>query len=149
MYPATSFYFSAVIDADIYASHTAFTQVSGLDVEREVEEIKEGGENRFVHRVPGRLKHGNLVLKRGMVDVVDPLYLWCKTALEGDLDRPIVPRNVMVILFQADQTPLVVWNCASAWPVKWSIAAFDAMQGQVAMETLELSYTTLTRTVPL
>ena len=31
----------------------------------EIETVVEGGENRFVHRLPKPVKHPNLVLKRG------------------------------------------------------------------------------------
>ena len=41
----------------------AFQEVSGLDNERQVHDLEEGGENRFVHAFPGSIKHSNLVLK--------------------------------------------------------------------------------------
>ena len=40
-----------------------FQEVSGLASELGSEEVVEGGENRFSHRLPGRAKFGNLVLK--------------------------------------------------------------------------------------
>ena len=43
-----------------------FTEVSGLAMEYEVEEYKEGGVNDFVHKLRGRAKFPNLVLKRGI-----------------------------------------------------------------------------------
>ena len=41
--------------------------MSGLSVEYDVEEFKEGGENRFTHKLPVRTKYADLVLKRGML----------------------------------------------------------------------------------
>ncbi|MEX2374508.1 MAG: phage tail protein, partial [Dehalococcoidia bacterium] len=53
----------------------AFTEVSGLHVEVEkIHEIKEGGQNEFVHQFPGRLKWSNIVLKRGTTD--NALFEW-------------------------------------------------------------------------
>ncbi|MEI7926440.1 MAG: phage tail protein, partial [Chloroflexota bacterium] len=40
-----------------------FMEVRGLSVEVEVQSIEEGGQNEFSHRVPGRMKWPNLVLK--------------------------------------------------------------------------------------
>ncbi len=44
----------------------AFQEVGGLEAEIEVETVVEGGENRFVHRLPKPVKHPNLSLKRGL-----------------------------------------------------------------------------------
>ena len=44
----------------------AFTEVSGLQVEITVTEHEEGGNNGFIHRLPGRAKVSNLTLKRGV-----------------------------------------------------------------------------------
>ena len=41
-----------------------FRSVSGLSVEIEVVEFREGGSND-VHKIPGRVKYPNLVLKEG------------------------------------------------------------------------------------
>ena len=40
-----------------------FQSVSGLSIDLETEEIAEGGENRFKHKIPVRTKFPNLVLK--------------------------------------------------------------------------------------
>src|SRR5262245_33531103 len=53
----------------------AFTEVSGLSVQLDVEEVTEGGQNGYTHRLPGRLKWPNLVLKRGLTQP-DALFAW-------------------------------------------------------------------------
>lgn len=49
-----------------------FKEVSGLQVELELETIPEGGVNTHQHRLPKQLKHGNLVLKRALQPVTSP-----------------------------------------------------------------------------
>jgi phage tail-like protein len=44
----------------------AFQEVSGLDIEMDVQEYQEGGRNEGTIRRIGRAKYQNLVLKRGM-----------------------------------------------------------------------------------
>src|SRR5215217_6630242 len=44
-----------------------FQSVSGLSVEYDSETFKEGGENRFEHKLPVRTKYPDLSLKRGML----------------------------------------------------------------------------------
>jgi hypothetical protein len=41
-----------------------FRSVSGLSVEIEVVEFREGGESGAVHKLPGRVKYPNIVLSR-------------------------------------------------------------------------------------
>src|SRR5690606_34223174 len=43
-----------------------FTQVNGLQVSVEVEEVTEGGQNGFVHKLPGRMSWPNIRLTRGI-----------------------------------------------------------------------------------
>ena len=60
--PLMAFRFIARIDGD---AQGGFSEVSGLQVELDVLELQEGGENAFVHKLPGRAKHGYLTLRRG------------------------------------------------------------------------------------
>ena len=143
-YPPVSFYFEAKIDG-ASGAQASFAEVSGLDAEREVFEIKEGGENRFTHRLPGRTKYSNLVLKRGIVWAGSPLYDWCKDVLETTLARPITPKDIIVSLLDTKGLPLMTWNVATAWPVKWQIAGFKAKDNEIAMETLEFAFAQMTR----
>ena len=43
-----------------------FMEVGGLEVTVAVEEIEEGGENNYVHKLPGRMTWPNITLKRGI-----------------------------------------------------------------------------------
>ena len=52
-----------------------FLEVSGLKLEVEVTTVEEGGENGFVHKLPGRMTWPNLVFKRGMTSS-DALFEW-------------------------------------------------------------------------
>ncbi len=45
-----------------------FSECSGLQVETEVEEYREGGINDFVHKFPKMSKYQTITLKRGLTD---------------------------------------------------------------------------------
>src|SRR4030081_598855 len=53
-----------------------FTELSGLQVEMVLTDYEEGGTNNFVHRLPGRLKVGNITLKHGLTKSNEFLR-WC------------------------------------------------------------------------
>lgn len=139
-----AFQFEVKLDGAADAD-AAFREVSGLEVEVQVEEIAEGGENRFVHKLPKPAKHPNLVLKRGIAASGSDLVKWCKEVIENDFMEPIKPRNLVVNLLDAEHSPLVTWSLSNVWPLKWKVADLDAMKNEVALETIELAYNTVKR----
>ncbi len=59
-----------------------FQSVSGLSVEYDSETFKEGGENRFEHKLPVRTKYPDLSLKRGML-TDSKVIKWCLDAFQN------------------------------------------------------------------
>ncbi|MGY6412318.1 MAG: phage tail protein [Alkalilacustris sp.] len=141
-----AFHFAVSLDgAQVKAPDAAFRAVSGLEAEIETEEVREGGENAFVHRLPRGRRQGNLSLVRGLAVGDDPLLNWCRAVLEGWLATEIATATVLVKLLDASHQPIAVWSAQNCWPVKWQVAGFDAMKNEVAVETIELCYTTIKR----
>src|SRR4051794_34203464 len=145
-YPPGAFYFSVnVIGALGVASlvtgiDNSFEEVSGITAEFEVEEIAEGGENRFKYRLPTQAKYSNLVLKRGVVTVDSFLAEWCGQTIGASLALPIVPQNILVTLLNESGIPTIAWGFSNAWPVKWEISNMNAQDNKILTETLEFSY---------
>src|SRR5262245_15540380 len=94
-YPPVAFHFRVEFNAPgIVGADARFQEVSGLNTELEVVTIEEGGENRFAHRLPGRAKYSNLVLKRGLV-AESRLLTWFQTGVNS---LRIMPAAVTVSL---------------------------------------------------
>lgn len=146
-YPPSAFYFKVVFTLTGGLIDTSFQDVSGLTVDISPEEVPEGGENRFIHKLPQRAKHSNLVLKRGIERINSPLVLWCKAALEGDLSFEILTMPILVYLMNEYQIPIRGWLVGNAYPVKWEVGTFNSTKNEVALETIELSYNTLNRII--
>jgi phage tail-like protein len=139
------FHFKVSIGGANAAEDAAFQEVSGLEAEIETETVAEGGENRFVHRLPKSVKHPNLVLRRGIAGTSSALTVWCKSVLENDFAARITPRNIDISLCDAEGDPVRSWAIGNAYPVKWAVTGFDAMKNEIAVETMELVYNTLKR----
>ncbi|MCB0549804.1 MAG: phage tail protein [Phaeodactylibacter sp.] len=118
------------------AEDTYFQSVSGLSVEYDMETIKEGGENRFEHKLPVRTKYSDLVLQRGFLTDSEVLK-WCLNAFES---REFAPADIQVKLLNENHEPLKTWSVSQAWPKKWSVSDFKAEESTLVIETLELSY---------
>ena len=133
-YPPLGFHFK--VEFANLPGEFEFQSVSGLNVELETEEISEGGENRFKHKLPVRTKFPNLVLKRGLL-VDSDLIKWCREAVE---DFNISPTNITIKLLNEKHEPLMTWNVVHAYPIKWAVADFNAEESKLVLETIELVY---------
>jgi phage tail-like protein len=135
--------FFFAVDIDGAGDETSFSEVSGLDIEKEIEEISEGGVNNYKHRLPGRTKYSNLVLKRGMVLSGSSLFKWCDSVLHGDLEKAVELRDIYVHLLDPSGGAgdvLATWAIINAYPVKWSVSGFNSTESAWVIENLEFSY---------
>jgi phage tail-like protein len=139
-YPPPSFYFTVSILGVTSTIDAQFKEVSGISVQMETEEIAMGGENRFKYKAPSRASYENLVLKRGLVLSGSTFSKWCMSTLMSGLVTAISPQDILVSLLGPEGTPLMSWTFVGAWPVKWNVSAFDSMENNITIESLELSY---------
>lgn len=141
-YPPWGFYYRVEFSNSQERNDVRFQSVSGLSVEYDTEEYKEGGENRFTHKLPVRTKYPDLILKRGML--TGPTILAgnsiIKWFLDAFRDRAFSPANVNVILMNEKSEHLRTWKIAHAVPRKWTVSDFNSNESSLVIETLELSY---------
>lgn len=138
-YPPVGFHFSVTFltlgnDDDI-----RFQSVTGLTVEYDTETFREGGENRFEHKLPVRTKYPDLSLKRGLL-TNSLVSLWLRGILQ---DRDFInnkPCNISVSLLNDKHLPLRTWMLFNCWPKKWSVSDFNAQENAIVVETIDLSY---------
>jgi phage tail-like protein len=120
----------------------AFTEVSGLSVQIETEELAEGGQNQYTHKLPGRMKWPNLVLKRGITDT-NSLFEWFAKCSGDGLaaqDNTIERHNGSISLLDAAGKPVRRWNFLDAYPVKWTGPRLAASSRDLAVEELEVCH---------
>ena len=115
-------------------------EVSGLSLELITEEVKESGENYFVHHLPQKVVHGNLVLKRALEPLKNPLETWIHNTIDSGLNKKIIPKEITVNLLDEKGKPLCSWYFTNAFPVKWEVSGFNSMSNSLVIETLELKY---------
>ena len=111
-----------------------FTEVTGLQVEYEVMEYGEGGNNEFVHKLRGRRKYPNLVLKRGMTTKSD-LQKWFQKS-HRQADR----TGIRLSMLDQAGTRIRTWSFVNAFPIKWTGPNFNASQNTLAVEAIEIAH---------
>jgi len=126
-------------------SDASFQEVSGVEAKIEVETVTEGGENRFVHQLPGVTKSPNLVLRRGYVTAPSFLSEWAAQTVGSTLNQSILTQTLVVMLLGEHRIPVVAWAFDRAWPVRWVTGPFDSLKNEVLTEVLEFSYASVTR----
>jgi phage tail-like protein len=113
-----------------------FSEVSGLEIDIEVLQYREGGVNGFIHQRAGPAKYpSNLILKRGVTDS-KVLWNWYWDVVQGTINR----KNVSVLLMDESGEERLRWNFEQAYPVKWAGPGLHAGSNEVAIETLELAH---------
>lgn len=135
-YPPVSFHFEISFEGVESGKDMGFQEVSGINATIGEHTFEEGGENRFVHKLPQRITYDKLTLKRGVLKGSE-LITWFKNALEL---YKFEPKGMLVTLLNEEHEPLEAWSFLNAYPVKWSVSGFNATQNEVAVETIEMTY---------
>jgi phage tail-like protein len=113
-----------------------FSEVTGLRVEIDVQEYREGGLNTHMHRLSGPARYpSNLVLRRGLTDSPE-LWAWHEAAVHGVGIR----QHGSIVLLDDARNEVWRWFFLDALPVRWIGPELRASGSAVAVETLELAH---------
>ncbi len=135
--PISGFHFLVKFDLEnLRDIDLRFQEVAGLTVTVETEEFKEGGENRFSHKLPKRSSYASLELKRGKF-VHSTIIEWCRDGIENFDFKPV---NLTVVLLNDAHLPLAGWKVIHAYPIEWGISGFNAQSSDLVVESLKLNY---------
>ena len=137
--PVTSNRFTLVIDG---VPIGMFLEVSGLEVRVDVEEFREGGQNGFIHKFPGRMSWPNLVFKRGVTDS-DALFDWVNRSsgeqFAANHDK-LQRTTGSVSMIDWDGKPMRTWSLIDPFPIRWTGPRFSAKDTAVVEEEVEVAH---------
>lgn len=130
-YPLPKFHFSV----DWKGTNIGFTEVSGLDVETEVIEYRQGASPEYSKiKMPGMQKFSNITLKRGTFASDNEYYNWWNMVKLNTIER----RDITIKLLNEDHQPVITWKVKNAWPTKIQSTDLKADGNEVAIESMEL-----------
>ncbi len=136
-YPLPKFHFQV----DWGGTKLGFSEVSGLNVETQVIEYRDGIMPEYSKvKMPGMQKFGSLTLKRGMFQSDNEFYDWWNTVKQTKIER----RDITISLLNEEHEPVMTWKVKNAWPTKVQSTDLKADGNDVAIETLELAHEGLT-----
>jgi phage tail-like protein len=120
-----------------------FSEVDGLEMSNEVKTIKEGGNNLSQIHLVGPVTYGQLTLKRGMTPNFD-LWKWFKAAAGGEANGRGTTAQGALLISDASNTPRVRFEFADCLPIKIKAPSFNAKDGAVAIEEMQIAYKSFT-----
>lgn len=132
-YPLPVFHYQV----DWGGTRGGFTEVSGLDIEIQPIEYREGNSPIYsTTKMPGIPKYTNVTLKRGIVSGDNEFYEWLITARLNQVER----RDVTISLLNDEHESVMRWKVRNAWVTKLEGPVLNATANEVAIETLELAH---------
>jgi len=133
--PETALGLRFSVRVDRFGSLGLWTKCEGLAIEYDVLEYKEGGQNGFIHRLPGRAKYANLKLTRPIDQQSTKVADWI-SSMQGASTR----QTAEITVLDPAGEVVATWNLAGIFPAKWTGPTLDVAGNQVAIETLELAH---------
>ncbi len=124
--------FRFIVDVD-GSPQAAFTECTLPVIEWEIEEVKEGGVNTYMHQLPGRRKGLRISLKNGVGS--SNLVSWYLKAMDEELTR----KTVTITLLDMKLKTIMSWHVEDAFPIKWSGPQLKTSDNSVAIQTLEFA----------
>jgi phage tail-like protein len=125
-----AFRFVVSIDGE---GQAAFTECTLPTIELDVEPVKEGGLNTFVHQLPAHRKPAKLSLKNGVGK--SSLLDWFLESMAGTPTR----KNLTVALLNAEKKTVMIWQISDAFPTRWVGPQLQSDANAIAIQTLELA----------
>ncbi len=132
-YPLPKFHFLV----EWGGTRVGFTEVTGLTIENEVIEYREGNSPEYNKvKMPGLHKYSNITLKRGTFAKDNSFFTWLNTVKLNTIER----RDLIISLLNENHEPVVTYKVKNAWPVKIQAPDLKSDANEVAVETIELAH---------
>lgn len=114
-----------------------FTEVSGIGSESEIVEQKVVNDKgvEVVLKIPGRLKWGDITLKRGITSNMD-LWDWRQLVEDGKVKE--ARKNGSIVMYDRELKETARWNFTNAWPSKISGPAPKADGNEIGIEEITI-----------
>jgi phage tail-like protein len=98
-------------------------------------EYTEGGENSYVHKLPGRMKYTAIKLSRPVDVSTSKIAAWF-TSMKQEVKR----STASITVYDGNKKTIAKWSFDGVFPLRWTGPSLSADGNQVAKETLELAH---------
>jgi phage tail-like protein len=107
----------------------------GLTITYKTESYEEGGQNGYVHKLPGRVEYENIKLTRPVDPTSGGVATWV-----ASVQLKTTRGTAAITVLDPRGIPVTVYMLYGVYPTKYAGPSFDVSSKNVAMETLELAH---------
>jgi phage tail-like protein len=122
---------------DTESAQAGFSEVSGLGLEINIAEYRNGNEkDNAPRKITGSYKVPDITLKRGLIGTLD-LYDWLDQVRNGEQDAL---RTVTIQLMSEDRSAVAIeWKLTNARPIKYTGPTLSGTSTEIAVEEMVLA----------
>ena len=154
-YPALGFRFRVTStysdigeDGLFDVSDSFFQSISGIKATAGESVIVNSGFNNSQYKLPTGTTYPDLILTRGLIRKSSPFGVWCYNFLikQGQQFDKIKTRTITVMLLGENLDDILMeWSFYNCYPKELEIGAFNADKSEIAIETLTMAYSYLSK----
>ncbi len=146
-FPVPAFNFTA----DVWGSKMEFQEISGLKAEMGFKEVRSGGFNNQIYKIPTVASYGDVTFKKGIISKGKS-----KSKSFFDVIKSILHINAPHSLISASMSDITVslydetqknkvctWTLIHPSLLSWEVSTLNAQNNELAFETLVFSCTEL------
>jgi phage tail-like protein len=138
VWPLPKFYFMVQLGDD---KSVTFQEVDGLDSETQIIEYRHGNSPVFYPlKMPGLGRVGNVTMRKGIFVNDKAFWDWYNEIKLNVIKR----RTVVISLLDETGNAKRTWTLNDAWPTKITGTDLKSEGNEVAIESIEIAYQTLT-----
>lgn len=130
--PTGAVFFKVKIDQHELGS---FVSCSGLSFEVKIEKREEGGNQAFVHQLPGGISYANVKFSRPLNADSSKIAKWF-----ADMAGVVKRTTAEITAMASNGDSITTWKLSGVIPVRWSAPEFTADGAKGAVETFEIAH---------
>lgn len=116
-----------------------FTSAQGLEIETEIIEYREGGNNDNALKFRGACRYPIITLERGFAASKE-LWEWYQMCNSGQGKMPRKDGSIVLVDGNNQDKEIVRWNFYRGWPCRWIGPTLNSQDSTGAVEMLEISH---------
>lgn len=133
-YPIPQFHFKV----EWGGKKAAFTEVTGLVMEREKIEYRHSDSNDFRKiAMPGMPKNNDITMKRGKFEGDFDFNAWLE---EIENERVEQRRDITITLLNEKHNPVAAWKAMRCFPLKVTAPDLKSDTNEIAVESIDIAH---------
>lgn len=141
--PYKNFNFLVEITGNNNFAKAGFQTVSGLNMNTDIVEYREGGDTTTPRKSPGQTNFDDIEFERGMTEDTD-MFDWASKVFDANKkaqnNDPKFRATILVKLRDRENNVVKTWEIQRAWVSAYEVSELDAMGDGIAVETMTVTH---------